>query len=666
MDIYHEHSHTESYYPHCTHILTSKQIPASVNNTCQCKGDNLDGKEVSQQFSFLPESYPKSMINVQNNIYNDYMKNTTDKKHCKPIHFSTIDYKSDCFDKTLNLDVTTIQQIKSIVSQLCDEIYLTLCNIDTQPNFLTELNYFSDTSPYTQSNVHVPYESDYPVVSETKCATLNYFEDANMSVESDNNTILYPIRHLKVDEVFDNHLRNPSDLLSKSDDFSIPSKHVNVSKDCKERNLPILCNIEFSYNKFAQMSGISDNKSNNKSHSLPTFDDDSIADIKCYAGAFDNTTQIIHKDTRSKYLHTTHDTYYESMNDSAYATCEQLSSTLFDDNSNSDVKQSLSTRYIFDVNTALFCNHLFVDMPFQNTVSKTSNELSLYDNSCNQGKQISKCFYCGITAPENRMDNYSSMLFASAISLESRNVNVCNYVDDTQNANARTDLPGKSVCTLTDNESSNRPVPPADQLTSSSNPSSGRHFTVSDTSKSTNENSDNDDRMNNPEQDHSRVNTNTNQQTNLGIHFLSLNVGGLEPRLKSPDLVGKIKDNDITCLVETKFDDVDDLTIDGYTSFFKNRKKFVRKSGGTAVIVKNSHMKYIKFVETLTNKNRIEQKLLHHYRFVQFPIPDESIIFELCLPNQPTVVCATVYVPPQGSTYMNRDIFLNLSDTLSY
>ena len=141
MDIYHEHSHTESYYPHCTHILASKQIPASVNNTCKCEGDNLDGKEVSQQFSFLPESYPKSMINVQNNVYNDdYMKNTTDKKHCKPIHFSTIDYKSDCFDKTLNLDVTTIQQIKSIVSQLCDEIYLTLCNIDTQPNFLTAFN----------------------------------------------------------------------------------------------------------------------------------------------------------------------------------------------------------------------------------------------------------------------------------------------------------------------------------------------------------------------------------------------------------------------------------------------------------------------------------------------------------------------------------------------
>ena len=136
--------------------------------------------------------------------------------------------------------------------------------------------------------------------------------------------------------------------------------------------------------------------------------------------------------------------------------------------------------------------------------------------------------------------------------------------------------------------------------------------------------------------------------------------------MKSPDFVDKIKDNDITCLVETKFDDVDDLTIDGYTSFFKNRKKFVRKSGGTAVIVKNSHMKYIKFVETLTNKNGIEQNLLHHYRFVQFPIPNESIIFELCLPNQPTVVCATVYVPPQGSTYMNRDIFHNLSDTLSY
>ena len=87
------------------------------------------------------------------------------------------------------------------------------------------------------------------------------------------------------------------------------------------------------------------------------------------------------------------------------------------------------------------------------------------------------------------MDNNSSMFFESAMSLESRNVNVCNNVDNTQNANARTDLPGKSVCTLADNESGNRPVPPADQLTSSSNPSSRCHFTVSDTSKRTDENS---------------------------------------------------------------------------------------------------------------------------------------------------------------------------------
>ena len=184
------------------------------------------------------------------------------------------------------------------------------------------------------------------------------------------------------------------------------------------------------------------------------------------------------------------------------------------------------------------------------------------------------------------------------------------------------------------------------------------------TDENSNMNNDDDDNQNNYSMNIDNVSE--NQEGKLDIKFLSLNVGGIDTKLRSPDLLEVVKQHDIICLVETKMDELDNLSIDGYTCFLKNRKKFVRKSGGVAVIVKNNLLKYVKIVEHANFNNRINPTLGHYYRFVHFPIPEESIIFELRLPSMKPIVCSTVYVPPQGSPYMNRDLFQNLSDTLSY
>ena len=153
------------------------------------------------------------------------------------------------------------------------------------------------------------------------------------------------------------------------------------------------------------------------------------------------------------------------------------------------------------------------------------------------------------------------------------------------------------------------------------------------------------------------------------IRFLTLNVGSLPSKMKFPDLTERIQEYDVVTLTETKLDDVDDITFDNFTCFYKNRRRYRAKSGGVALLIRNEYLDLITIVESKRMKNKIQSNLYKYYRFVNFSIPEECIIFELKLtiPNDDkTFVCSSIYMPPSGSSYENKDLLINLSGSLSH
>ena len=152
------------------------------------------------------------------------------------------------------------------------------------------------------------------------------------------------------------------------------------------------------------------------------------------------------------------------------------------------------------------------------------------------------------------------------------------------------------------------------------------------------------------------------------VKMASLNVCGLVTKLRTPDLLDLVNDHDIVCLSETKHDDLDEVDIEGYLCFTKNRKRCLRKSGGVAILVKESILHCVKIVENSKRKHRVPKDALKHYRFVSHPVAEECLIFELNFPGDAgqTFICASVYVPPVQSKYANRDAFNDIADTLSH
>ena len=66
---------------------------------------------------------------------------------------------------------------------------------------------------------------------------------------------------------------------------------------------------------------------------------------------------------------------------------------------------------------------------------------------------------------------------------------------------------------------------------------------------------------------------------------MALNVCGLKMRLKSTEFEISIQKYDLICLTETKLSEIDDIVINGFKMFKKNRPKSQRASGGVALLV---------------------------------------------------------------------------------
>lgn len=149
-----------------------------------------------------------------------------------------------------------------------------------------------------------------------------------------------------------------------------------------------------------------------------------------------------------------------------------------------------------------------------------------------------------------------------------------------------------------------------------------------------------------------------NKQNNDGkthineLKILTLNVCGLNSKLKCPEFISFLNQYDIIGLQETKTDDTDThIEIPGYKIFFHNRSCLSRyRSGGIALIVKEHLFPYVKLDQSRKSK-----------LILLFTISKEIFYGNNC-PND--VICGIVYIPPQGSKYALEDPYLEIQEEI--
>ena len=138
-------------------------------------------------------------------------------------------------------------------------------------------------------------------------------------------------------------------------------------------------------------------------------------------------------------------------------------------------------------------------------------------------------------------------------------------------------------------------------------------------------------------------------------------------KLKYPEFVEYADEFDIICLTETMLDDLDSIDLFGFACVMKNRSKFKRKSGGIAVLIRNELLDRITIVENKSNASKINLDSLKYYRFVDHPMSENCLFFELkdiSSPGSNYIVCGVVYAPPINSTYANIQVFNEIEEAL--
>ena len=74
---------------------------------------------------------------------------------------------------------------------------------------------------------------------------------------------------------------------------------------------------------------------------------------------------------------------------------------------------------------------------------------------------------------------------------------------------------------------------------------------------------------------------------------------GLKSRVQYPEFVELINQYDVLCVSETKLDNADVISVQGYTFYSQPRKqKYIRKSGGLGFFVRDNLTKFITILES--------------------------------------------------------------------
>ena len=130
---------------------------------------------------------------------------------------------------------------------------------------------------------------------------------------------------------------------------------------------------------------------------------------------------------------------------------------------------------------------------------------------------------------------------------------------------------------------------------------------------------------------------------NKTIQFATLNVCGLKTRSNYPDFIEYCNNYDFLCFTETKIDETDVISIPGFISVSQSRRqKFVRRSGGISVYVKENISKYFTVIPSESDYIlwfSINRSLTN---------TEENLIF------------GVVYIPPENSRFLINDELMTL------
>lgn len=122
------------------------------------------------------------------------------------------------------------------------------------------------------------------------------------------------------------------------------------------------------------------------------------------------------------------------------------------------------------------------------------------------------------------------------------------------------------------------------------------------------------------------------------MKLATLNVCGLRKRSNYPDFFENFVDYDIVCFTEAKIDETDIILFPGFTAFYQPRKqKFLRKSGGIVVYVKDSLAKFVSKIESESD----------YVLWLSFS--------EGLLHNVDHLILGAVYIPPENSNFYNEE-----------
>ena len=162
-------------------------------------------------------------------------------------------------------------------------------------------------------------------------------------------------------------------------------------------------------------------------------------------------------------------------------------------------------------------------------------------------------------------------------------------------------------------------------------------------------------------------NDHVTEQPPLSLSCIALNVGGFITKSLYPDFIEFINKHDIICISESKLSYEDTVNIEGFTSFYKNRLQFKRKSGGILILIRNQLVKYVKIFEEESYKPFIEKEQLDYYVFTQHEVCKNALFFSLhdIVFDKKVLFCA-VYIEPDSSNYFNKNAYNELCETLLF
>jgi hypothetical protein len=157
------------------------------------------------------------------------------------------------------------------------------------------------------------------------------------------------------------------------------------------------------------------------------------------------------------------------------------------------------------------------------------------------------------------------------------------------------------------------------------------------------------------------------QQQMDNILVLSLNAGGIKSKLLYPETYNLLRQFHIVCVSESKLSNCDTVEIDGYYSFYKNRKKYKRRSGGIFVLIKESLMPYVTIFETKDNIGDmlLDDDIKRFYKQTDFALCNHCLFFKVSKEvfGEETLFCSA-YFEPELSPYRNNDVFAELTSSL--